>query len=115
MKYCLTINKYGVIDEHKTFKGFSNVSDNLDRKEYFKMVDGDKLIARVLLSWKRSFSQGVVIPHKMKSCSECRKDIICESCDKLVNQRKNFSVNLNELKREPPNEFGHMLPKYITT
>ena len=24
IKYCLTINKYGVIDEHKTFKGFSN-------------------------------------------------------------------------------------------
>ena len=35
IKYCLTINKYGVIDEHKTFKGFTNVSDNLDRKEYF--------------------------------------------------------------------------------
>ena len=33
IKYCLTINKYGVIDEHKTFKGFSNVSDNLNRKE----------------------------------------------------------------------------------
>ena len=30
IKYCLTINKYGFIDEHKTFKGFSNVSDNLD-------------------------------------------------------------------------------------
>ena len=35
IKYCLTINKYVVIDEHKTFKGFTNVSDNLDRKEYF--------------------------------------------------------------------------------
>ena len=35
IKYCLTINKYGVTDEHKTFKGFSNVSDNLDRNEYF--------------------------------------------------------------------------------
>ena len=23
IKYCLTINKYGVIDEHKTFKGFT--------------------------------------------------------------------------------------------
>ena len=33
IKYCLTINKYGVIDGHKTFKGFSNVSDNLNRKE----------------------------------------------------------------------------------
>ena len=45
IKYCLTINKYGVIDEHKTFKGFANVSDNLDRKECFKMSDGGNLIA----------------------------------------------------------------------
>ena len=35
IKYCLTINKYGVIDEHKTFKGFTNVSGNLYRKEFF--------------------------------------------------------------------------------
>ena len=49
IKYCLTINKYGVIDEHKTFKRFTNVSDNLDRKEYFKMFNGDKLIAKVPL------------------------------------------------------------------
>ena len=113
IKYCLTINKYGVIDEHKTFKGFSNVSDNLNRKEYFKMADGDKLVAKVPLSWKKSFSQGVVIPHKMRNCHYCKKDILCDICDELVNQRKEFSPNLNELKRLPPNDFGHMLPKYI--
>ena len=32
IKFCLTIDKYGFIDEHKTFKGFTNVSDKLDRK-----------------------------------------------------------------------------------
>ena len=32
VKCCLTINKFGVIDEHKTFKGFTNLSDNLNRK-----------------------------------------------------------------------------------
>ena len=52
IKYYLTINKYGVIDEHKTFKGFTNVSDNLDRKEYFRMFNGGKLLAKVPLSWK---------------------------------------------------------------
>ena len=36
LKYCLTIYKYGVIDEHKTFKCFTNVSDNLDRKVFLK-------------------------------------------------------------------------------
>ena len=115
IKYCLTINKYGVIDEHKTFKGFTNVSDNLDRKEYFKMFGGDKLVAKVPLSWKKSFSQGVVIPHKMRNCTDCQNDLLCDDCDKLVNQRKEFSANLNELKREKPNDLGHMLPKYIIT
>ena len=78
------------------------------------MFNGDKLVAKIRLSWKKSFSQGVVIPHEMGNCTNCQKDIICDRSDKLVNQRKEFSVNLNELKREPPNQFGHMLPKYIT-
>ena len=114
-KYCLTINKYGFIDEHKTFKGFTNVSDNLDRKEYFKMADGDKLIAKVPLSWKKCFNMGVVIPHQMRDCNICANDSLCDNCDKLVNQNKEFSANLNELKRQPPNELGYMLPKYVIT
>ena len=69
------INKYGVIDEKKCFKGFTNVSDILTRKEYFKMADGDKLIAKVPLSWKKIFSQGVVIPQKMGNCSDLKKVI----------------------------------------
>ena len=79
------------------------------------MADGGKLIAKEPLSWKKSFSQGVVVPHKMKNCGDCRKDILCGGCDEIVNQTEEFSANLNELKRQPPNEFGHMLPKYITT
>ena len=51
----------------------------------------------------------------MRNCPNCKKDFLCENCDKLVNQRKEFSANLNELKREPPNEFGHLLPKCIIT
>ena len=50
IKYCLTIIKYGVIDEHKTFKSFTTVSENLNRKEYFNMADGYKLEAKVPLS-----------------------------------------------------------------
>ena len=53
MKYCLIINKYGIIDEKKCFKRFTNVSDHLNRKEYFKTADGDYLIAKVPLSWKK--------------------------------------------------------------
>ena len=114
IKYCLTINRYGVIHEHKTFKGFTSVSNNLDRKEFFKVADGDKLVAKVPLSWKKSFSQGVVTPHKMRNCADCEEDILCDVCDNLVGQHKEFSANLNEIKREKPNDHGHN-PKYIIT
>ena len=79
------------------------------------MTNGGKLIAKVPLSWKKSFSQGVVIPLNMKNCIDCKKDILCDNCDKLVNLKKEFSANLNQMKRQPPNIFGHMLLKYITT
>ena len=114
IKYCLTINKFGVIEKHETFKSFANVSDNLARKEYFNMAGGGKLVTKVPLSWKKSFSQSVAIPHEMRNCNKCTKDTLCDDCDKLVNQRKQFSANLKEIKSQPPNEFDYMLPKYIT-
>ena len=53
IKHYSTLNKYGVIDEKKTFKGFTNIFDNLDKKEYHKMFDGDKWIAEVPSLWKK--------------------------------------------------------------
>ena len=67
------------------------------------MFQGDKIIAKVPLSWKKSFSMGVVKPHKLRNCKKCTKDILFDGCDKIVNQNKEFSANLNELKRQPPN------------
>ena len=61
IKYCLTINKYSVIDEHKTFENFKDVSDNLDRKEYFYMARGDKLIAKSPISWKKVLVKELLI------------------------------------------------------
>ena len=66
IRNCLTIDKYGIIDELKTFKGFTNVSGKLNRKEYFIMLSGDKLLAKVPLSWKHSFDCGIKIPHKQR-------------------------------------------------
>ena len=79
------------------------------------MFNGDKLIAKVPLSWKKPFSMDVVIPHKMRNCNKCTKDILWDGFHKLVNQKKEFSANLSELKRQPPKEFGLLLPKYIIT
>ena len=106
------MNKFGVIDEKKKFKSLNNVSDNLDRKDYFKKFDGDKLIAKVPLSWKKTFSMGVVIPHKKRNCNRCCRDILCDECDNLENPNREFSANLEEMKRHIPNEFGQMLPWY---
>ena len=75
------------------------------------MYGGDKLIAKVPLPEKKSINMGLVIPHKMRKCGECKNDFLCGNCDKLVNQKKEFSANLNEMKREPPNSLGHMLPE----
>ena len=37
----------------------------------------------------------------------------CEWCINNLMKRKYISANLIEIKREPPNQFSHMLPKYI--
>ena len=76
------------------------------------MVDGAKLVAKVPPSWKSTFTSGVVLPHKLRNCNESSEDVLCDRCDKLVNQKKEFSAKLNEIKKQPPNEFGHMLPWY---
>ena len=111
----MTINKYGVIDGHKTFKGFTNVSNNLDRKDFFQMFETDKIFAKFPLSWKKSISYGKINPHKLRSCNTCDEDKLCDRCDRLVNQKKEISADPNGRKKQPPNEFGYMLPKYITT
>ena len=57
---------------------------------------------------------GIVVPHKIRIHNKCTENFLCDGCDKLVNQRKEFSANLNELEREASNQFVLMLPKYIS-
>ena len=79
------------------------------------MADGGKLIAKVPLSGRKSFAMGVVIPHRLGNFTNCQRDLLYDGCDKFVNQRKEVSAILNQLKRQCLNEFGEMLPKYTTT
>ena len=71
IKYCLTIDDYGIIQEHKTFKGFNNSKRLLDRSQYFKIIEGKKISAMLPKSWKKSFDSGIIIPTKMRYCNEC--------------------------------------------
>ena len=52
MKYCLTIDGYGILQEHNTFKGFNDCGRLLDRFQYFKMIGGKKVSAVLPKSWK---------------------------------------------------------------
>ena len=45
IKYCLSIDEYGIIKEHKTFEGFNDSKRLLDRSQYFKMKQGEKISA----------------------------------------------------------------------
>ena len=112
IKYCLTIYNYGIIKEHKTFKGFNDSKRLLDRSQYFKMKEGKKISAMLPRSWKKSFDGGIFIPKKMRFCSECNDEKLCDKCNNQINENKEFEANLNLVKRKAPNKFGYMLPDY---
>ena len=112
IKYCLTIDEYGIIQEHKTFKGFNDSKRLLDRSQYFKMIEGEKISAMLPRSWKKSFDSGIIIPTKMRFCNECNDNKMCVKCNNPINENKKSEANLNLLKRNAPNEFGYMLPYY---
>ena len=76
------------------------------------MIEGKNLSAMLPRSWKKSFDSGINIPTRMRFFNECNDQKVCNKCDNQINENKEFEANLNELKRDPPYEFGHMLPSY---
>ena len=49
----------------------------------------------------------------MRLCKK-RNDIkMCDICNNQINENKEFEANLNLLKRDKPNDCGHMLPYYV--
>ena len=113
IKYVLTIDDHGIIQQHMTFKGFNDSKRLLDRSQYFDMLKGKKTTAMLPRSWKKSFNNGIIIPTKMRQCNECKDGKLCATCNNLINENKEFEANLNLLKRDVPNQFGHMLPSCI--
>ena len=112
IKYTSTKDEYGLEKEHKTFKCFNDSKRLLDRSQYFKMKEGEKISVMLPRSWKKSFDNGVIIPKKMRFCNKCIDIKMCDICNNLINENKEFEANLNELKRHPPNKHGYMLPCY---
>ena len=112
IKYCLTLNELGIIEQHMTFKGFNDSKRLLERSQYFNMLEGKKITAMLPRSWRKSFNNGIIIPTKMRRCDICNDKLLCEKCNNQVNENKEFEANLYLLKRNVPNEFGYMLPYY---
>ena len=112
IKYCLTLNELGIIEQHMTFKGFNDRKRLLERSQYFNMLEGIKITAMLPRSWRKSFNNGIIIPTKMRRCDICNDKLLCEKCNNQVNENKEFEANLYLLKRNVPNEFGYMLPYY---
>ena len=110
IKYVLTIDHYGIIQQHMTFKGFNDSKRLLDRSQYFDMLNGKKISAMLPRSWKKSFNNGVIMPTKMRECNVCKDGKLCVTCNKKIDENKEFEANINLLKRKAPNEFGYMLP-----
>ena len=113
IKHCLTIDEYGIIQEHKFFRGFNDTKWLLDGSQYFKMIEGEKISDMLPRSWKKSFGSGIILPTKMRFCNECNDNKMCNKCINQINENKELEAILNFLKRGSPNEFGYMLPCYI--
>ena len=96
-----------------TFKGFNDSKRLLDRSQYFDKWEVKKITAMLPRSWKNSINNGNIIPTKMRHCNACKDGTLCVTCKNQINENKEFEANLNLIKREKPNDFGHMLPKYI--
>ena len=62
------------------------------------MFNGENLITKQALSWKKQFDVGVIIPSDKRHFVNCTKELICddsEDCDETINQEKVYASNLN--------------------
>jgi len=131
VKYCIVIGEDGVLSQRTTFKGFNQNIKNITFKDFLDLEQGKTLKNRSKLKWKRELA-GIKIPHRKVSCENCnekkkcddcliRPEINCFNCEiskscqdclSKITRISEYSVEINKLKRQPENEYGHMLPYY---
>ena len=49
----------------------------------------------------------------MRQCNECKDGILCTTCNNQINENKEFRANLKLMRRDVPDQFGHMLPYLV--
>ena len=52
-KYCLTVDKFGIVQEHRNFNGFNHSKRLLDHSQNFKTEKGENILAMLPRSWKK--------------------------------------------------------------
>ena len=92
IKYDLTIDEFGIVQQQMTFKGFNDSKLLLDRSQYFNMLKSKKISAMLPKWWKKSFNNGILIPTKKRQCNECKGEILCDGCNNKVNANKNSKL-----------------------
>ena len=110
LKTCSILDGYVNIEEHETFKGHTDSQRVLDQSQIFELLKRKKIYAKLPLSWKKSIDSAFVLPMKARYCTECEISSKCDACDQKTNQIEEFEENPNELKRQPINKNGQMLP-----
>ena len=98
IKYVLTIDEFGIIQQHITFKGFNDTERLKDRSQNFDMLEGEKISAMLPRSWKKSFKNGIIIPVKMRRFNECIGELLCDDCNNQVNENTEFAANFFKAK-----------------
>ena len=95
------MDENGIVEEQKTFKGFTDSQRLSDRNQHFEMFLGNKNQAKQPISWKKGFDSDNVFPKKWTYCTECKEDSFCSGCDETINQIKELAPSPNEIRRQP--------------
>ena len=109
IKYVLTEDKNGLLQEHKPLKIFNDKKKFSHFPQYFRKIEVKENLSGCRKAGKTS---GVIIPAKMRFCYECIDKIICDRCNNQINENKDSECNINLLKRQPHHKIGYMLPYF---
>ena len=109
---CLNMDKFGIIQQHMTFKGFNDSKWLLGRSQKSKMLGVERVTVILANSWKKSFNNVITLAVKMRRCDECKGEILCMTRTNEVNENKKIETNLNFLRRRAPNQFCHVRSFY---
>ena len=121
------------MSQKTTLKGFNQNINNITFKNFLDLKQGKTRRNISKLKWKRELA-GIKIPHRIVGCENCdaNKKCVgcviqpemncfnceisesCQDCLSKITRIAEYSVEINKLKRQPENEFGHMLPYYET-